>query len=350
MQNAAESLVGVSLDDGWKVVEKINLDHNGTGGNFCFAYRVQNSDGRKGFLKALDYSRAFQSADPARALQELTSAYNFERDILDLCEKSRMSKIVLALGHGTTRLDGFPIPNVDYLIFEEASGDVRRHLARQVEVKDSVRLRIVHHIALGISQLHSKMIAHQDLKPSNVLIFNDDSGTSGKIGDLGRATSPQIPSQVDSFDIAGDPTYAPPEQQYRATPVDYLDRRLGCDVYQLGSMLSFMFTGNHINTLVQMEIYPEHNCFNWRGTYAEVLPYLKDTYVRVIQRIRELCCHELRDEIAPMIGYLCHPDVKERGHPLARRLQKNVFSLDRVVSKLDLLSRRMEIVESGRKV
>ena len=41
----------------------------------------------------------------------------------------------------------------------------------------------LHHVSLGLSQLHRAEIAHQDLNPSNVLVF--ESGKSSKICDLG---------------------------------------------------------------------------------------------------------------------------------------------------------------------
>src|SRR5690242_8815447 len=81
---AAGSLVGLTLPGNWQVTQKLAFGPGATGGNFSVGYIVENNK-RTAFLKALDYSRALRSPDPARALQALTEAYNFERDILGKC-------------------------------------------------------------------------------------------------------------------------------------------------------------------------------------------------------------------------------------------------------------------------
>ena len=71
--------------------------------------------------------------------------------------------------------------------------------------------RSLHHIAVGLQQIHGQGIAHQDLKPSNVLVFN---GNNSKIGDFGRsAYKGHIPPHENN-NVAGDLTYAPPELLY----------------------------------------------------------------------------------------------------------------------------------------
>lgn len=65
---------------------------------------------------------------------------------------------------------------VFYLIFELADGDIRRHLAVQESLDLAFVLRTLHHVAVGLDQLHRADIAHQDLKPSNVLIYTKEMG------------------------------------------------------------------------------------------------------------------------------------------------------------------------------
>src|SRR5205823_2049082 len=64
----------------------------------------------------------------------------------------------------------------------------------------------LHHIATGLYQLHSAEVAHQDLKPSNILVFE---GSTSKIADLGCASVKGVASPRDSAAFAGDRTYAP---------------------------------------------------------------------------------------------------------------------------------------------
>jgi len=60
--NPSLYLEGFELEGGWIVEKQIpigNSTSNGTGGNFTIAYNVINKvDGKRAFLKALDYSRA----------------------------------------------------------------------------------------------------------------------------------------------------------------------------------------------------------------------------------------------------------------------------------------------------
>ncbi|MBB4383256.1 hypothetical protein [Bradyrhizobium sp. SBR1B] len=102
---AAEQLVGMTLDGGWKVVNKI-AHVPSSGGMFSVPYVVADKDGKEHFLKALDFSDAFNAPDPARALQNLTSAYNHERDVLEHCRDRRLSRVVLAVTHGYAQVPG----------------------------------------------------------------------------------------------------------------------------------------------------------------------------------------------------------------------------------------------------
>jgi hypothetical protein len=72
--SAAAKLLGVPLQNGWKVVAAINLSPNQTGGNFSHGYQVEN-EGRSGFLKAFDFSSAFNTADPDQILQNVAVIY-----------------------------------------------------------------------------------------------------------------------------------------------------------------------------------------------------------------------------------------------------------------------------------
>ena len=95
---------GRALDGGWTVGDRIELGPNSTGGHFSVSYGVTAKDGKQAFLKALDYSGAFSSADPARELQRMTEAYNFERDVVAACRG--MDRVVRAIADGKTTIAG----------------------------------------------------------------------------------------------------------------------------------------------------------------------------------------------------------------------------------------------------
>src|ERR1043165_2384480 len=107
ISSAAASLLGISLASGWKVIRQIAPGKNSTGGTFSHAYEVKNGD-QLGFLKAFDFIEAFDPGkDTIELLKLLTSAYEHERDLLNLCDKHQMSKIVRAIESGHTDVPGF---------------------------------------------------------------------------------------------------------------------------------------------------------------------------------------------------------------------------------------------------
>ena len=127
MLPAAERLMGITLADGWTVVSTAPRDPQSTGGYFSKCYIVQDRNGNKAFLKALDYSKPLQSSDPATMLQAMTEAFNFERDVLTKCKNEHLDRVVVAITDGTYRFGSTNIAEVvQYLIFELADGDVRR--------------------------------------------------------------------------------------------------------------------------------------------------------------------------------------------------------------------------------
>jgi hypothetical protein len=118
----------------------------------------------RAFLKALDYVEALDSPEPARALEAMTQAYNFERDLLGKCRDFRMDHVVRAISSGTMRIDGAPAGSVvEYLILDLADHDVRVHLAQLEGIEVAWILRCLHHISTGLKQLHTDGIAHQDV-------------------------------------------------------------------------------------------------------------------------------------------------------------------------------------------
>ncbi len=88
----------------------------------------------------------------------------------------------------------------------------------------------------GLSYLHSKHVAHRDLKPDNVLLFGDAKKTvTAKISDFG--TSKVIQTMVTNTSMAGTPKYTAPElldegQKYGAS----------ADIFSLAMVLFELFT------------------------------------------------------------------------------------------------------------
>jgi len=213
----AQQLSGRTLPGGWTVGQILERPPGGTGGHFSRSYLVKSSDGKVAFLKALDFTEALKkSPDPARTMQLVTTAFNYERDLLAACKQRRLSRVVTVLADGMVRVSDSLDGIVQYLIFEQANGDARTLMDSGQQFDTTLKLSSLPHVATGLRQLHGLEIAHQDVKPSNVLVFPDGS----KVGDLGCASRKGNANPRDDFPVVGDTAYAPPELLYNFVPGD----------------------------------------------------------------------------------------------------------------------------------
>ncbi|MDP3378699.1 MAG: protein kinase, partial [Brevundimonas sp.] len=237
-----------------------------------------------------------------------------------------------------------PTEVVQYLIFELADGDARRQADEAKRYDSAWALKTLHQVAVGLTQLHRELIAHQDLKPSNVLTFG---ARDTKIADLGRAAAQHTAAPHEHVQIAGDRSYAPPECLYREPPHDWLSRRVGCDQYLLGSLVASFFLGSAITPLVQAKLDPSHRARGWAGDYTTVLPYVRfateEVLADMVDQMPADVADPIRSEIIQMVRQLCEPDCSLRGHPLDRMAGRNQRSLQRYVSAFDRLGRAVAI-------
>ena len=341
VDSPARKLTGKTLRNGWNVVELIKRPPNATGGCFSASYLVRSDNGRKAFLKAMDYREALGSEEPAIALQRLTQVYNFERNVLEKCKSRRLSRVVTILDVG--KIDGTPNdPSsvVEYLIFELADGDIRSYAPDGHKIELAWVLRRLHQVAAALRQLHYCGIAHQDIKPSNVLVFDNEDL---KLADLGRASDRGNASPFDTFDIAGDQTYAPPELLYGEIPNDWGARRLACDIYLMGSMAMYFFAGTSMTHLLLKRLGDDlHPTSGQR--YRDIMPYIEHEFSGIIREIKDRLPERYSSELSQALAQLCNPDPDQRGHPknLVSKDSSVRYSVERYISLFELLAKRAE--------
>ena len=327
------------LNDGWTLERRRDLSANGTGACNSVGYVAKHDNGAVGFVKVLDTRIDRYTPNPLDDLQLRIDAFQYERQILERCTKRNMSAIVRAIGFGEMGGNRSENPFY-YLVFEMAERDLREHVDINQRFDLAYRMRVLHRAALGIQQLHSDQIAHQDLKPSNVLLFPQDIV---KLGDVGHAhvRGAQRPGKI--YAIAADPTYAPPEQLYGHTPADWGTRRFGADLYLLGSLIAFLFTGSGTTPLLANRIRAEHHWDVWTGPYHDVLPYVRDAMEQVIEALIASVDDSIRDDLTPLARYLCEPDPALRGHPVNRAGRGGRFGVERFVSRFDYCAKLSEL-------
>lgn len=349
--NAAHNLTGLILKSGWEVLEKIPTD-NTTGGYFSVCYKVkrrEKGNTRICFLKAFDYIKFFSipgGNDIADKMAEVTNAFVYERDISKVCRDNHVSKILAANEADIEVLPNYVIPQVPYLIFDLATCDVRQKIVYSDDCNIAWKCKSLHSVAVGLKQLHYIMVSHQDLKPSNVLVLDDDT----LIGDLGRSQSPLHKSPFNDQEYSGDYTYAPPEIMYGSYNKDWKLRAFAIDLYLLGSLAVFYFTGFRFSTLLYDNIPDNFHWRNWHDSFDSVKDYLLNGFSLSLQIVKEELTRSIGDNIVTkdlldIVSYLCYPFPEMRGHPKTNLVKQGVtngnpYDLERVVSAFDLLQFR----------
>lgn len=343
-----EDLLGMQLEDGWTIAEMIS--RAGTpgaeafsGGFFSQGYIAIKGE-KSAFVKVIDVAKALSKGGNVMAtMNNISQNFQFECSILEACRTARMDRIVEVIGQGEMNPPTHWLPfNIPYIMFEKADGDLRREVKKMDSLSAAWILKILHNVAVGLQQLHGQKIAHQDLKPSNVLLF-ESSKNGAKIGDLGRAATINLTANHDSFEVPGAPTYAPPEQVYGVRPTDWVDRKDACDLYQLGAIASFLFAGvtptMYYITNVNKNILPKIWGGNHKCDYETALPILMSAFTQFLNIVRNNLPDSIVDEMTLLISNACHPDYKKRGDPASRRRVGRPIGIETFASRFDRLSK-----------
>lgn len=330
-------LEGLTVEEGWIIGAHMPKEDGQTGGFFSQGYKCVSATGQHAFFKAIDLFGALKEQNVLAALNALTDGVMCEQELLKACKK--MDRVVSALAFGTIReYNGqallIPVP---YIIFERADGNVRHVVRASVRPTYEWMLRTLHQVATGLKQLHRERIAHQDLKLSNALHFEQQR--SVKIADLGRSVSQHRAVWYDQAPWPGDLAYAPPEVIYGFLQSEFNDRRFGSDMYLLGNFAVALLTGVTMNALMRVALPADFQPPAYSGTFEHVLAHLQDAFDQVMEQLAGQVPDDLpvKEELLTYIRHWCEPDPRRRGHPRTRALQANggnVFELDRYVSAL----------------
>jgi eukaryotic-like serine/threonine-protein kinase len=330
----ASRLIGKTIGK-WTVIEKRVKDEADNSGYFSTCYYVKDKSDNKAFLKAYNYQYAFNNkSGSADVLRFMTENFTYERDLLLFCNDMKMRRVVTAIDSGEYQEPDEALP-VPYLIFEIAQGSLKT--INFLQNPDLVwKLKAFHGALVGLSQLHSAHIVHQDIKPSNILIFGEDYS---KISDLGSATKMEKCSNWDKPNHVGDLRYAPIELLYGYCSNDWRTRRFGADLFMMGGILSYMISGLNMLSQIVSKLNTIYKPMNYQGTYGEITPILLNAFYQSIEELKKDLPLEIRNEMIEILSELLNPIPEERGNPANIRERIGQYSLIRYISKIDRLSK-----------
>ena len=233
---------------------------------------------------------------------------------------------------------------------EIGAGDLRKQLSHLGVFSCSSVFTILADVALGMSQLHRHGVAHQDVKPSNVISMTDMSVPKDalfKVGDLGRIVRKNKVGPYDGLHWPGDGNYAPPERWYGLVPPQWTDARESSDAYMLGSLVFFLLTGTPLQPLLLHRMPPLMSPGVWTGGYTEpLILVIRSLQLDIIaDTLAPKWPESLRDSVVASVKELIDPDPYKRGDRRARAQTGKPVGLDRFVSRFRHLSNQAGILE-----
>lgn len=346
----AQALIGYTFKTGWKVKREHLRPDNATGGAFSICLDVEK-DGKEYFMKALDFDAHLRKSDNAgdevKAINDMTAQHLYEERLCKICKEGNLKKVVHVIDSGQEIVPSLNIL-VPYLIFDKADMDVHDFLEK-VEQFDFVwHLKTLHQVALGLLELHKVRITHQDIKPSNILFFNNDV----KLSDLGRSFCEYVQSPFEEKQYPGDHNYWPPEKRYSRNIEKSWEQRCLTDCYLLGSLMTYYLTRESMNSIMDRHMPQSMHPSTFNGRWEEVVGPLKIAFVEALTEIEETIPYRrkgskseeiFRNRLLFTIERLCFPIYEERGFvKYQKRGSQMLYQTERAMSELALLVHQAE--------
>ena len=346
-----ESMLGTRIKGEWRVLKKMETQPAHTGGLFSTGYVVKHENGREAFMKVTDCSlMCTDTGDMLAAMLATANSYETEKKILEYCRGNNMDRVVTPLDYGDKMhvYAGIKEP-IFWIIFELAKADARQQISSVKAFDFNWAVHAMHNLCVATKQLHTANVSHNDIKPSNFLIFGK---LLQKLGDLGSATSPKFPSLHDTKFCVGDRRYAAPENLYvneSSFGKPLFEQRKASDLYCLGSMAMFLLSMPMVTTYLLNQLDPMHRPITedgagWTGDFSGVLPYWNAAFSKMLAEISDSLPKNERGELSEagelylsVIKQLCNPNPTLRGHPDNRFANRDSYGLEKYISAFDRL-------------
>lgn len=351
---ASSDLVGKNVG-GWKVVRQ--LYYNDITTRYALFFYVEK-DGENAIMKVIDYEKC-NTGDKKEGLtrNELisceTTAFGYETKIAKTCVGQHMGNVIRYIESGETELNGYPIPTVTYIVYEQSEGKISDFLTFSskasfvADLKMLIdKLKSLHQVAKGVRQLHTHFIAHHNITPHNIEVL--ESNGKFKLSGLqtSRSQQPDLQSPEHYRLYNGDLTFAPPEAFFAYKIPDEMVAYYQIDTYMLGNMIVYYLTGLNMTTLLNHHLhYSLKEMASHGDDYLTVLPEISNAFNMVLENLKSCVrIDELRQPIIELIECLCNPDPDRRGYPGNFNTSEANSDLQRVITRLDVLYNKAQLI------
>lgn len=352
---AAEMLVGQILDGGWRVERRLERSAKiHSGAQFSVGYEVIHPDGRRAFLKAVNYQEMLRRGP--EYIEAAAAAYLHEKWMLEaVASRGGRPRVVRMLDGGRVQVpEAEGADYVDYMILELGESDVREYVSVNDNVQASWALECLSDVALGLVRIHGVGCNHGDMKPSNVVVFLEQE--MSKIGDLGHSHGEATPNPWIASGIVktlGDPRYAPPEIVYGVLPETIGENCRVIDLYHLGSLIMFLVAdGVSARAVLEDHLDDQWKADNWSGSFDAVLPHLEAAFADVCEEFKRhvtVCFGpQVGQRLARIFKELCQPDPRYRGHPKDRISVGSSYNTERYANEFRVMSALVRAQERAR--
>lgn len=346
----AQALIGYTFKAGWKVLREHKRPDKATGGAYSICLDVEK-DGKEYFMKALDFDAHLRKndndGDEVKAINDMTAQHLYEERLCKICKEGNLKKVVHVIDSGQEKVPTLNIL-VPYLIFDKADMDVHDFLEKADKFDFVWQLKSLHQVALGLLELHKVRITHQDVKPSNILFFNNEV----KLSDLGRSFCEYIESPFEDKQYPGDHNYWPPEKRYNRNVEKSWKQRCLTDCYLLGSLITYYLTRETMNSIMDRHMPPSMHPSVFNGKWEEITGPLERAFVESLSEIEETIPYRnknsqseelFRKRLLFDIERLCHPIYEKRGFiKYQKRIDDMLYQSQRAMSELALLVHNAE--------
>ena len=344
---ASSDLSGKTIGK-WKVGDRI--ENNDTTTKYSLFYHVEDKDGGA-IMKVLDTEKC-NRGDKGEGLSRTelisreSSAFHYETKVAKACVGRHMSNVIRYIDSGEVEFEDYTVPTVTFIVYEQSEGRIGDFI-KFSSTADFVadlgmlvdKLKSLHQVTKGVKQLHTNAIAHHNITPQSVEVFDDNR--KYKLGALHTSKSDQndLISPVGRLLFNGDLTYAPPEAFFDYRIPDTMSSYYQIDTYMLGNLVVYYLTQLSMTTLLNQHLpYSLKEWASHSADYVAVLPEITNAFEAVLKNIKSsICVEELQAPIIEIISCLCNPDPERRGYPGGFKDSRTNADLQRVLTKLDVL-------------